>query len=260
MVTPHRPNLVFLAKTSNPGEWKVVATTIQTLVEEASFAATAEGLTFRAMDPSHVALVDMVWPNSAFEKYECDKEFKFSVRVEDLVRLIRRAEAKDSIEIASSDDDTLLLRMSNGYKREFKLHLIESASGPTPLPKLGFNSKAHLIEGTFEKILNDVSTISDHITIRSLKDKIEFTGKSDKGTASATVDKKSDDVLELEVKEESDATYSIEYMSNIVKAAGSGSDTLTFEYSSKMPLKIEFKLGDAGGKIDFYLAPRIEDK
>ena len=252
--------MVFLAKTSNPNEWKVVAATIQTHVEEATFDATSEGLNFRAMDPSHVALVDMVWPNSAFEKYDCDKEFKFSVRVEDFVKLIKRADAKDSVEITSGDDATLLLKMSNGYKREFKLHLIESTYGPTPLPKLALNSKAQIMESTFEKILNDVSTISDHITIKSSGDNMVFSGKSDKGTASASLDRKNEDVLELEVKEESEATYSIEYMSNIVKAAGASSDILTFEYSSKMPLKMQFNLGDAGGKIDFYLAPRIDDK
>ena len=101
--------MVFLAKTSSPKEWKVVSNTISELVEEASFEATSEGLTFRAMDPSHVALVDLDWPNSAFDKYDCDKQLKFTVRVEDLVKLIRRADNKDSIEISMGDDETLLL-------------------------------------------------------------------------------------------------------------------------------------------------------
>jgi hypothetical protein len=28
-----------------------------------------EDLTFRAMDPSHIALVDLHWPKNAFERY-----------------------------------------------------------------------------------------------------------------------------------------------------------------------------------------------
>ena len=38
-----------------------------TIVDEASFEAGPTGLRFRSMDPSHVAPVDLSWPNSAFE-------------------------------------------------------------------------------------------------------------------------------------------------------------------------------------------------
>ena len=69
------------------------------------------------MDPSHIALVDLNWPNSSFEKYECDKPFKFTIRVEDFVKLIARCDTKDSVEITSSEDDALTLRLMNGYKR-----------------------------------------------------------------------------------------------------------------------------------------------
>ena len=88
-------------------EWKAIASAIKTLVEEATFEVNNEALVFRAMDPSHIALVDLYWPNSAFEKYECDKPFKFTIRVEDFVKLIGRSDNKDSVEITSSEDDAV---------------------------------------------------------------------------------------------------------------------------------------------------------
>ena len=84
---------MFLAKTASSSEWKAIAAAVKTLVEEATFEANGGGLTFRAMDPSHVALVDLAMPNSSFASFECDKPFKFSVRVEDLVKLIGRSDA-----------------------------------------------------------------------------------------------------------------------------------------------------------------------
>jgi len=251
--------VVFVAKTASPNEWKIVANTISTLVEEASFEATSEGLSFRAMDPSHVALVDLEWPNTAFEKYRCDEQFKFTVRVEDLVKLIKRADPQDSIEVLTSEGEMLVLKISDGYKREFTIHLIESTYGPTPLPKLSFNAKILMAEQIFEKMLNDISVVSDHVTFQSTGEKIVFSGKSDSGSGSVTLDKGSQDVLELDVKEESRATYSIDYLLNITKAAGKASDILTFEYSSKMPLRLTFKLSEQGGRINFYLAPRVQE-
>ncbi|MGC1929096.1 MAG: hypothetical protein WA667_08985, partial [Candidatus Nitrosopolaris sp.] len=50
-----RIGLVFVAKTRSPDEWKVIVSAISTLVDEATFEATVEGISFRGMDPSHVA-------------------------------------------------------------------------------------------------------------------------------------------------------------------------------------------------------------
>lgn len=250
----------FLAKTSSPNEWKIVVNTISTLVEEASFEATSEGLTFRAMDPSHVALVDLDWPNSAFEKYDCDKQQKLTVRVDDIAKLIRRADIKDSIEISMSEEETLILKLSNGYERQFQIHLVESTYGATPVPKLSFNTKVEITEQTFIKMLSDISAVSDHIIISSDNEKLVFSGKGDYGNGSATLMKDNPELLQLKVKEESKATYSIDYLLNITKAVGKSADILTFEYSNKMPLRLTFKLGEKGGRMQFYLAPRIEEK
>ena len=49
-------------------EWKAVSSVIKTLVEEATFEVSGEALTFRAMDPSHIALIDLYWPKNVFEE------------------------------------------------------------------------------------------------------------------------------------------------------------------------------------------------
>lgn len=252
--------MVFLAKTLSANEWKIVVNSISTLLEEASFEASAEGITFRSMDPSHVALVDLDWPNSAFDNYTCDKQFKFTVRVDDLVKLFRRADANDNVEISAAEDEMMLLKLHNGYNREFKIHLIESTYSATPLPKLSLNAKVVLTAQIFEKMLNDISVVSDHLTIDTNNEKLTFLGKSDSGTGSAILQNDNPDMLDLKVKAESRATYSIDYLQNITRAAGKSTDVLTIEYSNKMPLKLSFKLGEKGGRISLYLAPRLEEK
>ena len=254
----------FVASTQTPNEWKAVTASIQTLVEEATFEVSKDGITFRAMDPSHVALVDLLWPNSDFQKFECLKSDRFTVRMEDFAKLIRRAESKDSIEISRQGTESLSVKLTNGYKREFELHLIESSQGSTPLPKLNFDAKFSTTEPAFDRILNDISAISNHISIDAYQDHVLFSGKGDTGKASVTLEKKvpketvKSDILSLAVDKESKSTYSIEYLLKITKAAGSATDHIDFEYSSKMPLRMEFKLGK-NGRIHFYLAPRVTE-
>ncbi len=250
---------MFFAKTNSSSEWKAVAAAVKTLVEEATFEASGEGLSFRAMDPSHVALVDLSWPVVAFEKYECDKPFKFSLRVEDLVKLIGRSETKDSVEITSTAEDSIMMRLVNGYKREFTVHLLESTSGAAPLPKLEFDVKATLTKTIFEKVLSDISVVSDQVTIQASKEKLSFSGKSDIGQASIQLEKNDADVLDLQVGAEGKATYSIDYLISITKAMGGVSDTLLAEFSTKKPIRLEFKLNEQGARAHYFLAPRVSD-
>ena len=250
---------MFFAKTATNSEWRAVAAAIKTLVEEASFEASNEGLIFRAMDPSHIALVDLLWPNSAFEKFECDKPFKFSVRVEDFVKLIGRSDTKDSVEISSTEEDALIFRLKNGYKREFKVHLIESTTGTAPLPKLEFDAKVQMAKNVFEKVLSDISVVADQVTIQASKDTISFSGKSDVGQATIDLEKGGADVLELNVNQEGKATYNIDYILNLSKSIGSASDTVVFEYSPKKPIRLEYRLNEQGARVHFFLAPRIQE-
>jgi proliferating cell nuclear antigen len=253
----------FVAKSQTPGEWKAVAAAIQTLVEEATFDVSTEGITFRAMDPSHVALVDLFWPSTDFQKFSCEKSDRFTVRMEDFTKLIRRADGKDSVEISREGSDSLVVKLSNGYKREFELHLLDSAQSTTPLPKPNFDAEFVTTEPAFDKVLNDVSAVSNHITIEAARDKVLFSGKGDTGRASVVLEKSEGgktDLVSLSSEKESKSTYSIEYLLKITKAAGSASDTINFKYSTKMPLRMEFKLGEnSKGRIHFYLAPRVQE-
>lgn len=247
-----------MAKTKSPEEWRAVISAISTLVDEATFEATVEGISFRGMDPSHVALIDIHWPNSAFEAYECDTALKFGVRVDEFSKMIRRADKKDAVEITVGDDSMLHIKISNSYRRDYKMRLIESSASSTPLPKLTFNSKVVLTAGAFDKILSDVQVISEYISIESEPKKVEFSGKGDSGEADIILDSGSEGLEELSIQEDSKATYSLDYLSKITKAVSTVGGSIAAEYSSKMPLRLEFRVANVG-RIHFYLAPRVQD-
>jgi len=247
--------LVFSAKTNGSDDLKAIISAISTLVEEATFVANAEGITFRGMDPSHVALIDISWPNSAFEKYECDSEIKFGVRIDEFSKLIKRADKKDGIEISLTEDNLLLV--SIGKNKKYKMRLIESSASDTPLPKVPYDAKIGLTTNGFDKILGDVQVVSDYLTIKTNESVAEFSGKGDSGEVVIELEKGSQELTEISAKQESTGTYSLEYLNPVVKAVGSSVSSITCEYSSAKPLRIEFKVANIG-RIHFYLAPRVE--
>ena len=245
----------FSAKTNTSDEWKAVISSITTLVEEATFEATVEGITFRGMDPSHVALIDISWPNSAFEKYNCDGDIKFGVRVDEFSKVIKRAEKNESIEISISDDS--MLQILIGKNKKWSMRLIEGSASDTPLPKISYDSKISLSSSTFDKILGDIEVVSDYLSVKATSNTVEFSGKGDTGEAFEKFEKGMQELEEISVSQESTGTYSLEYLNPIVKAIGGTSGSINLEFSSSKPLRIEFKVANIG-RIHFYLAPRVE--
>ncbi len=247
---------MFIAKTKGSDPWKVVANAISTLLEEATFEVNSEGISFRGMDPSHVALIDINWPNSSFEVYECNTEIRFGLRIDELIKLLKRADKNDNIEVSIEDDTSFVLRIMDSYNKRYKIRLIDATTSTTPVPKLSFNTKIGLDIKTFRDILDDIETVADYVTINASKDKILFEGKGDLGEASIELDANNENI-KLETKEDSKATYSLEYLSSIIKAVESNTEELTIELSNAMPIKLKFKIINVG-EISFYLAPRVE--
>jgi proliferating cell nuclear antigen len=265
--------LHFFTITKTSEIWKSISSAIMTIIDEALFDAGPQGITFRSMDPSHIALIDINWPSSAFEKYHCDSTIKFGVRIDEFSKIIKRANANDSIEIGVVLDNSSLniKTQGDGYLRNYKMRLIESTGNTSPLPQMTFDSKIVIGIETLDKILSDVGAISEKITIDSSssgistnKKTVIFSGDSDRGEARVTMDADDDKskvelLEEITVKENSKSTYNIDFISKIIRAIGHQSSNLvTIEYSSNKPLRLEFLLSGMI-KLQFYLAPRVQD-
>jgi proliferating cell nuclear antigen len=265
--------LHFFTITKTSEIWKSISSAIMTIIDEALFDAGPQGITFRSMDPSHIALIDINWPSSAFEKYHCDSTIKFGVRIDEFSKIIKRANANDSIEIGVVlDNSSLNIKTTGGgYLRNYKMRLIETTGNRSPLPQMTFDSKIVIGIATLDKILNDVGAISEKITIDSSssgistnKKTVIFSGDSDRGEARVTMDADDDKskvelLEEITVKENSKSTYNIDFISKIIRAIGhQSSNLITIEYSSNKPLRLEFLLSGMV-KLQFYLAPRVQD-
>ena len=274
--------LQFSSITKTPEMWKSISSAIMTIVDEPHFEVSQEGIKFRSMDPSHIALVDINWPSSAFEKFECPSTIRFGVRIDEFSKILRRTNSTDSVEISILQDSRLNIKTTgSGYLRNYKMNLIETgATNPssTPLPQMTFDSKIVLGHEIFEKILNDIAVASEQITIESTttnphhSPKKEednstaiFSGSSDKGEVRVTIEKhtnNNENIHEIDVKENSKSSYMLDYVSKIVRSVSSSSSqsnlVTIIEHSTKKPLRLEFTLPDTV-KLQFYLAPRIQE-
>ena len=162
-----------------------VVKSIDTLVEEATITVDVEGLTFRGMDPSHVALLDIVIPNSAFEKYDVQSELKFAFRVNEFVKIIQSLK-KTQVEIEITEDNNMIISQKGSRT---KLRLIDVSATDMPLPKIPYDAIIGFHVPDFKLALKQINVVSDYLTIDASESFVEFSGKGDNGESSNSMKK-----------------------------------------------------------------------
>lgn len=254
----------FSVLSSTPAVWRMIAAAVQTLAEDSTFDVDADGIRTRTMDPSHVALLDVKFPCSGFEKFFCLKPTRFTVHVEDFSKILKRSDLKESLEISRTKTRSILMKIGSGhYRKEFELHLLEDELKSSPLPQLTFTTRFSMSLGAFYQILSDISTVSSYIGVTVSNGSVLLTGKGDSGKAEVSLGREDGSLLQEAVVEngsqETRAFYNLEYLIKIVKAISSFCDFVKLEYSTKMPLRLEFQSAErrSSSSVQFYLAPKL---
>jgi proliferating cell nuclear antigen len=251
---------MFKVKVADAKQLRDMITSISILVDEATFKLDAEGIKLRAMDPSRVAMIDFEWPKTIFEEYICTEPTKMCVNITELLKLLKRAGKDETLEL-SKDEKTgkLQISIAGKYSRNFTMPTLEASEEEVPTPKITFNVKIKATTEGLSQAIEDAQLVSDHVRIEADPEKVVFNAAGDLMGATITLQKGSDTLLELDAKELQKATFSLSYLTEIIKTASATSDIATLEFSSDMPIKLDFQQAKEG-KLTFYLAPRIESE
>jgi len=249
---------LFKAKMSDAKLLRDMITAISTLVDEATFNITPDNLKLRAMDPSRVAMIDFEWPKTIFDEYTCDQPTKMCINIGEMLKLLRRTSKDESIELALDEKTNRLnVTIKGKYERTFNMPTLEATEEEVPTPKITFNVRAKITTDGLHQAIEDVLLVSDHVKIEIDPEKVTMRAAGDLMGATIELKKGSDTLLDIEAKEPSKATYSLSYLSEIIKTAATSSEIATLEFSNDMPIRIDFQQPKEG-KLTFYLAPRIE--
>lgn len=239
--------------------WRSIVEALSSLVDEANFIATPEGIRMKAMDPSHIAMIDFEMPKAAIDDYRCSEEFQLGINLDEMTKIMRRGSSGDSLELTLNEKTNRLnARFKGKAIRTFSLALLDLQMEELPTPKIEFNAFAKVTTDVLRQAIDDAAIISDHIRMVSSNKELGLFASGDTGELEIKLNKKSDALLEMNVKEESKAMYALDYMSDIMKAA-STTDIVELQYSTNMPIRLDFVLLN-GGRIVYYLAPRIESE
>lgn len=178
-------NNVLTIKTVQIAPFRTLMTALKDILLETNISFQPDGIRIINMDKSHTILVHLYLAASNFEFYECKKEkIIIGVNMFHLFKLINSIDNDDTLTIYIENNDYfdgivshLALRFENGSIKQCKtqkLKLIEPEQDELEVPDVKFSSIINLPSADFQKIIRDLSCISDKLEIKSVGNELIF--------------------------------------------------------------------------------------
>lgn len=242
---------------TNIGEWKAILQAVSDITDEAMFICGQDGITFRGLDPAHVSLLNITFPKSSFEFFDCHATF-FGINIDDFKNILGSASNDDLVELIIDSPHKMKISIKGRLEMKYDLKLIERSEVNLPIPKIDATSKISISPDILAKIMSNIERVSENVTISSFPEKIQFQGNGFTGNVQVDLEKGDSELALLEVTQESSSVYSLEYMAKIIRNIGRASNNVKMEYGTKTPMHMLFEM-PSKTKVEYYLAPRIEN-
>lgn len=176
---------VLTIKTIQITPFKTLMSALKDILIETNIVFTPDGIRIVNMDKTHTILVHIALDAANFESYECKKDkIVIGVNMMNFHKLISTIDNDDTLVLYIADQDydngvvqNLCMRFENGSIRQCKtqrLRLIEADAEDMEYPNVTFSSELTMPSGDFQKIVRDLSSISDTIEIKSYGDELTF--------------------------------------------------------------------------------------
>ena len=176
---------VLTIKTVQIAPFRTLMTALKDILLETNISFQPDGIRIINMDKSHTILVHLYLAASNFEFYECKKEkIIIVVNMFHLFKLINSIDNDDTLTIYIENSDYydgivshLALKFENGDIKQCKtqkLKLIEPEQDELEVPDVKFTSIINLPSQDFQKIIRDLSCISDKLEIKSVGNELIF--------------------------------------------------------------------------------------
>jgi len=221
---------------------------------------SADGLSVRGMDVSHVGFVDYFLAATDCTTYKVPVATSVGIDTAIFARSLASVGASDRVVVTTNKSgDSLIVSYTNekiGKKVNYTIRTLEIDEDALDLPELSYSGTVVLKTGDIAGVVKEVSTFGETIGFKLDEDGFHITCSGDAGHVSQTLLNTDDRVMEL-TEDSVAANYGIKYVNNILRGGGALSSTAKLEFDATQPLRASFEFG--ASRFVAYLAPKVMD-
>ena len=229
---------------------KTILDAVSTLVDEAKIQVTPEGVSLKAVDPAHVAMVDLSIGKKAFVEYKAT-DMDMGVDLDKLKDILKLAASGDAIELEYKEDQHRLVFKIGHVTR--RMALVDTANmGDPKVPNLNLPNQVTLLAKELKNGIRASEAVSDHIALVAHGKSFELIADGD--TDQVHLSLADGDLIKIQAPDKSRSLFSLDYFSNMSKVVADG-NAVTLHLGTDYPVKVEFDIADGAGHIIYLLAP-----
>lgn len=229
---------------------KAIVETTSELSNDALFHFRENGLSFQALDSSHIALSMLHINEEDFHLYSLQESISIGVSLCNLLKILK-CSCNDMISFGYENDCKFLIQMSEQHKTmRFELNTMDIDQESLEAPSTVYPCTFELSSEKLKQVINDIYSLGSEcsITIRDHKMIVSVEGDIGKVTT---------EIENVPVTENvAETRFSTKHLHTIVKAYGL-SDNVILSISEDMPLLLKYPFGHAS-YLQFYLAPKMK--
>jgi len=233
--------------------------TVGALVDEAKLNVTEDGIQVKAVDPSHVAMIEANLVKSAFDSYEA-APVEMGIDVDKFKTVLAVAGKEDMVDMEKDDSlNRLVVNIGNLTRA---MPLLDTSGMPDPkVPSLDLPAFISVSVNEISQGLKASKSVSDHIALSTTKDSFRLVCEGDnQNKVDLSLGK--DQLEKLDSSEDATSLFSLEYFALMVNSLPSDR-ILHINLGSDLPVKVDADLAvddmtGAQGNVKFLLAPRID--
>jgi len=232
--------------------FKRIVEVISVIVSEVKFNIRNDGFHIKAVDPAHVAMVELNISPKAFDEYSAN-DTELGIDLDKLDSMIKLGKGSEGIEVTYDEEsERLVVKIGNLVRR---MTLLDVSTMPDlKIPNLQFPARVELLSDDFLLGIRAAQSVSDYLVLTAESNGFELSA----GTQEEINQKFSkDQLLSLDCKERARSLFSLDYLSSMIKGIRSG-EKLTLFLGNDYPVRIEFEILDGNGYVAYLLAPRTE--
>lgn len=232
--------------------FKDVLIAAEQFLQEIKIEADRDGLRFRGLDKSHIAFIGMDVKSDYFDSFEIDQPDNCVIDTNELVKILKRSKNSDTL-LFEFDNENVKFQFVNedkGTKRSFNLRQIDIEYDSPTLPQIQYPVKVDIDSKLFDDGLKDCELYSEKVKLQAENENLYLIADGNFGNYKSN--------LQLyESVNKAESVFSLDFLKRFFKLANLSTE-LVLEMGNNMPLSLTME-DDDGLKVDFLLAPRIEE-
>jgi proliferating cell nuclear antigen len=231
-------------------QWVKSINAISSFISEGNFRFNDYGISFKAIDPSQIVLVNYSIPRASFVLFDVEPNLVGMDLVE-LNKIMQRVLPSDRLTMDLSDSDLAII-LDGEINRAFRLPLIDVSEEEINIPSTKFDAVIEINARILKEALKDAALFGSSVVLRVKGTQLVIEARGSQGTLK-TVAKQAKSVS---VKSDSEVVskYSLSFLSNIIKEADPDS-RIKLELKTDAPMKVSYNIGDSN--LQFHLAHMI---